>query len=173
MRVGYLTGERIYLRPLEEADQETATAWFDSPFPINGTRAKTFLDEQPVHWWDQSDHTLVIARVEDDSPIGGLNLWSENRRIVVLRFHMAPVLDDVDALRAEAVRIVVPWLRDEHEYMVVELYTADDEPETVAAAEGVGMKLAYRLREFLARPGGRVDELSYVATNPRWEVRDA
>ncbi len=173
MRVGYLTGEHIYLRPLEEADQETATAWFASPFPINATRAKTFFDEQPAHWWDQESHTLVIARVDDDTPVGGLKISSEHRRMAALRFHMAPVLEDADPLRAEALRIVVPWLRDEHEYMVVELITADDEVETIAAAEDLGMKLCIRLREFIARPGGRVDELSYVATNPRWEVRDA
>ena len=40
-------------------------------------------------------------------------------------------------------------------------------------ALSLGMTLSVRFREAVARPGGRVDRLTYQALNPRWEVRDA
>jgi RimJ/RimL family protein N-acetyltransferase len=174
MQVVYLTGENIYLRPLVEEDADHATAWYNSPFPINAGRAKGILEEHQSEWWEQTDVTLVIARTENDEPIGGMKLSTgSSRRTAKLRFHMAPALPEADELRAEAVRIVVPWLRDEHEMMVVSLHVAADEVVTVAAAEELDMQLSVRLREFVARAGARVDELIYEALNPRWEVRDA
>jgi RimJ/RimL family protein N-acetyltransferase len=82
-------------------------------------------------------------------------------------------LPDTDELRAEVVRMVIPWLRDEHEFMVVRLFVAENATETIAAIDEVGMQLAARLREFLAAPGGRIDELAYEALNPRWELPHA
>lgn len=173
MYPGYLTGKKVRLRAPVEADKDCATAWFDSPFPINASRAATFFEEMPGKWWEQPALTLVIARVETDEVVGGLRLTNSDRRTTSMSFHMAPVLPDADELRADAVRIVVPWLRDEHEYMVVRLHIGADATETVAAAEQLGMRLGVRLREFLAGPGGRVDRLCYEALNPRWEVQDA
>ncbi len=173
MRVAYLTGDLVHLRPFIEEDVDSATAWFDSPFPINASRAKKFLDDQPEFWWVQPEFTLIIARIEDDEVVGGLKLRTSNRRSVSLRFHLAPSAMDADALRADAIRIAVPWLRDEHEMMVVRLRVAADEAETIAAAESLGMQPNVRLREFVARGGTRVDEIVYEALNPRWEVKDA
>ncbi len=173
MRVGYLTGSKVRLRPLVEEDKERATAWFDSQFPINASRVSTFFDDIPALWWEDPVFSLVIERAENDEVVGGLRLTNSDRRTTSLLFHMAPVLPDADALRADALRVVVPWLRDEHEYMVVRLYIGADASETIATAEQLGMQLSVRLREFLASPGGRVDRLCYEALNPRWEVRDA
>jgi len=40
MRAVYLTGEHLYIRAMVAADMERATAWFDSPFPVNAVRAE-------------------------------------------------------------------------------------------------------------------------------------
>lgn len=173
MRVGYLTGQRIHIRPPVEEDKECATAWFNSVFPINASRAATFLEDQTFPWWAATEFTFVVARTEDDVVIGSVNLNISDWRAVSLRVHMAPSLPNADELRAEVIRMVVPWLRDEHEFMVVRLFVAADQPETIAASEDLGMLLAVRLREFIAVPGGRVDELAYEALNPRWEVPHA
>ena len=87
-----------------------------------------------------------------------------------LRLHLAPWLDDADAWRAEALGLVVPWLRDEGEMMVISVAIDADQPRTLAAATALGMVETARLRERVARPGGRVDEFRYQALNPRWEV---
>lgn len=173
MRVGYLTGEHIHLRPPEEEDRACATAWFESVFPIDASRATLFLEDHPFPWWLATDFTLIIARSDDDQVVGSLRVSSSNHRTASLRFHMAPALPRADALRAEALRIAIPWLRDEHEYMVVRLFIPENASETIAAAEALGMELSVRLREFIAVPGGRVDELAYEALNRRWEVPHA
>ena len=173
MRVGYLTGQRIHLRPPIEEDKECATAWYRSVFPINASRATAFLEEQTFPIWTETEFTLVIARVDDDVVIGGVKLSVADWRTVTVRIHMAPSLPAADELRAEVLRMVVPWLRDEHEFMVVRLFIAADQTETIAAADQLGMQLGVRLREFIAIPGGRVDELAYEALNPRWEVPHA
>lgn len=173
MRVGYLTGELVYLRPPVEEDADRATAWFFSPFPINATRAKTELEEHPAIWYGMEAFTLIIVRTSDDQVVGGLSISTSGHRDAFVRFHMAPTLEDAGTLQADAVRVVVPWLRDEHELMVVRLNVAADEAETIASAEELGMRLQVRLREFIARGGTRVDALVYEALNPRWEVPDA
>lgn len=173
MRVGYLTGAKVRLRPLIEEDKDCATAWFDSLFPINASRASVFFDEIKAFWWNEDAITLVIERIDDGEVIGSLCMTNSNRRTTSMTFHMAPVMTDEDALRADALRVVVPWLRDEHEFMVVRLHIAADARETIMAAEELGMQLSARLREFVARPGYRVDRLCYEALNPRWEVRSA
>ncbi len=173
MQVVYLTGERIYLRAPVEEDAEHAVAWFDSPFPINGSRAKTFFEEQPSFWWDADAFQLIMARTENDQLVGGVSLESSDWRTGSIRFHMAPALDDADALRSEALRLVIPWLSEEHEFMVARVHLAADESATIAAAEELGMQPSVRLREWFARGGTRVDAIVYEALNPRWEVRDA
>jgi RimJ/RimL family protein N-acetyltransferase len=173
MRVGYLTGERIHIRPPVEEDKTCATAWFNSLFPINASRANVFLEEQTFPFWNASEFTFIIARVDDDVVVGSVNLGISDWRAVTVRIHMAPSLAEADEFRAEAIRMVVPWLRDEHEFMVVRVFLPADQETAIAATVDLGMQLSVRLREFVAVAGGRVDELAYEALNPRWEVPDA
>ena len=86
---------------------------------------------------------------------------------------MAPACQDADAIRAAALGLLVHWLRDEGEVMAVTVEVAADEPATIAAAESAGMVRNATLREWFARPAGRVDCHLYQALNPRWEVQGA
>ena len=158
-----------------EADKERGAAWLDETFPVNEGRAEAALkEEHRGHWWSRSDRRLAIALGEDDEVVGSARVATgDGRRTCHLHFQMAPWRDDTDALRGEALGLLVRWLRDETELMVVTLEVAVDQPATIAAAEAVGMVQNARLREWYARPGGRVDCLIYEALNPRWEVRDA
>lgn len=174
LRAVYLTGRRVYLRAMQKEDGELGAAWLDDTFPVNAGRAEKTLEEDAASSWPVPKRRLAIGRVEGDEVIGGVLISStDSFRTGSIALTMAPWLLDADALRAETVRLVVPWLRDESEMMVVSLAAAADEPETIAAAEELGMARAARLREWYARPGGRVDCLLYEALNPRWEVRDA
>jgi RimJ/RimL family protein N-acetyltransferase len=175
LRAVYLTGPRVYLRALQKEDGEQGAAWLDGTFPVNAGRAEKTLEEDAASsTWPVPKRRLAIARVEGDEVIGGLLITSSDSfRTGWIALTMAPWVMDPDAIRAETLRLVVPWLRDESEMMVVTLAAAADEPETIAAAEELGMGRAARLREWYARPGGRVDCLLYEALNPRWEVRDA
>ncbi len=101
-----------------------------------------------------------------------MDVDSPARRRGWVRFHLAPWLPspEADELRAEALRLCVPWLRDEVELMTVTIPIGADETATLAAAEAVGMIQGARLREHLFRPNGRVDLFYYQALNPRWAV---
>src|SRR5262249_49053446 len=154
-------------------DRERAAAWLDSTFPVNAARAEKALEE--AHRPEaRGGRRLAIARTEDDEVVGGVQVSSgDSWRRCGLAFSMAPWRQGAGALRAEPLRLLVHWLRDETEVMVVTVDLAADETETIATAEALDMARSARLREWYGRPGSRVDCLRYQALNPRWEVRDA
>jgi RimJ/RimL family protein N-acetyltransferase len=174
LRPVYLRGRGVYLRAMVKDDKERGTAWYDGRLPVNAARAEKVLEEEHKHTWDRMRRRLAIVRTEDDDVVGSALVLSWNRlRTCRLDIRMAPWLQDADALRAEALGLLVHWLRDEMELMVVTVEVAADEPATIAAAEALGMAQTARHREWYGRPDGRVDCLLYQALNPRWEVRDA
>jgi RimJ/RimL family protein N-acetyltransferase len=157
-----------------EADKERGAAWLDATFPVNAARAEAALKEEHEASWRRPVHRLAIALDGDGEVVGSARVSSYDRqRTCRLEFEMAPWRDDADALRAEALGLLVRWLRDGTELMVVTVELPADQPATIAAAEAVGMVRNARLREWFGTPGGRVDCLVYEALNPRWEVRDA
>lgn len=175
LRAVYLTGPTVYLRALVEADKEHAAAWLDDTFPVNAPAAESRLQEEHGQpWWNRSGLRLAIVRRDGDTVVGGVQVWwGSEARWCTAQFSMAPWEQDADGLRAAALGIVVHWLRDEFEAMVVGITIAADQTETVRAAEELGMEAHGRLREWFARPGSRVDALVYEALNPNWLVRDA
>ncbi len=174
MRAAYLTGAQVYLRALVADDKATVATWFAGPFPSNATQGERWLkDVYSDEWGANRPRYLVIVRAEDDRPIGGVALTVRENRRGLVHFAMAPWLAEADALRAEALRLLVPWVRDDLELMTLELYLAADEATTRAMAEELGLREGARLREFVARPGGRADRLLYQALNTPWRVADA
>jgi RimJ/RimL family protein N-acetyltransferase len=171
MRVVYLTGEHVYIRPLVAADSEHAAAWFASLFPVNATRAAAWLAEEQANAWDRWARHYAMARVADDAVVGGVTFHTDERKGTLL-FHMASWLPDADTLRAEALALLVRWVRDDLELMTVVAHIAADEPETIAAAERLGMTTNARLREHIARPDHRVDLLIYQALFTPWRAAD-
>jgi hypothetical protein len=170
MRPNYLTGERIFLRALRKEDAATASAWHPGPLPVNAPAAEAFLKERHTSAWGPSDPLfLAIVRTEDDAVVGGVELEHPLGRIVYAVVRVGPWRTDAeaDAIQADALRLLVPWLRDGAEAMVVTVPIAADRPLTIAAAEELRMVRGTRLRQFVARPGGRVDLLEYQALNPR------
>lgn len=174
LRPPYLTGPSIYVRSMVEEDKEHGAAWLGDPFPVNASQAeKVLTDEHKGATW-RRQRRYAIARVDGDEVVGGaLVESSDGQRTCWVNLHMAPWVAEADALRGEALGILVRWLRDESELMVVSIDLADDQTETIASAEAAGMIRTAQLREWYARPGGRADRLVYQALNPRWEVRDA
>lgn len=175
MRPPHLTGQRIFLRPLLPDDQEHAAAWFDSPFPINASRAEAFFKEEIASsaWGPPERLHLAVVCTASEEIVGGVRIEEPGGRTGEIHVRVAPWVSDGDDVRAEALRLLVPWLRDEVEQMTVTVPVPADEVATIAVLEGLGMVQAARLREHVARPGARVDLLLYQALSPGWEVRDA
>lgn len=166
MRATYLTGERIYLRAMTIEDKEHSAAWFAGPFPIDAERAEKFLKEEHSSLYSRNRH-LIIALTDTDEIVGALHMVT-NGRGADTWFSIAPWRDDADSLQADALRLVIPWLRDEAIMVATDTEIPADCTETIAAAEALGMRLAVRLREHVARPGQRVDMLLYQALGSAW-----
>ena len=170
LRATFLTGDLVYIRALLLEDKEHATAWFRGPFPVNAARAEEFLRDEHKSLEPQEQH-LAIVRTDGDEVIGGVTLWTD-RRLAFLSFKMAAWIPDADQCRAEALRLLIPWLRDEAELMMTDVPIAADEPLSIAAAEALGMVRTATLRQWLARPYGRADEYHFEALNPKWRVEE-
>jgi RimJ/RimL family protein N-acetyltransferase len=175
MKPPFLTGERIYLRAMMMEDKDHATAWFNSPFPVNAVRAETFLKEEIKETWGARRRYFAIVRLEDDRIIGGLKFKSWDFRAADITITMAPHLSpaEADGYKAETLRLFLPHMRDEHEFMAQTVEIAEDETACIAAADEMGLFYGARLRRYLARPDGRADLLVYQALNPKWEAPDA
>ncbi len=72
----FLTGERVYLRPVEMPDLDRFVAWFNdpmvrltltSPFPLNSLREREFLEKL---YKDNRDVVLAVVAKEGDVHIG-------------------------------------------------------------------------------------------------------
>jgi RimJ/RimL family protein N-acetyltransferase len=168
MRAVYLTGDDFYLRAMVLDDKDHAVGWFNSLIPIDAVAAETLLKELHECGWDEPDEMcLAVVRSSDDEIIGSVVIEDQNRRTAWLNIRSAPSVEDGERLRAKVLELTVPWLRDELEILVTRVEIPEDEPLMLAAAERLGMEHAIRLREYLARPGGRVDVLGYQALNPK------
>lgn len=183
MRPPYLSTERLTLRAMVAADAEVATSWFPAPFPVSAGHAARWLVDahRSSPWDDPATLWLAILRHGSDGDesrvdvVGAVRLLHPRARTSDISFHLAPRLthEEADALQAGVVRLVVPWVRDELEAMVLTLSIGADQPDSIAAAEALGMIQAARLREHVARPGRRADLLWYQALNPRGRGADA
>jgi RimJ/RimL family protein N-acetyltransferase len=170
MRPAWLTGEQVYLRAMLAGDKDVVSAWFPDPYPVSPERAEQLLREWITNPWQERQY-LAICRTSDDEVVGSTRLviWG---RIGRVRFKMGPLVPDAEALQAEALTLLVPWMRDEMELIATTFTFASDLAQVVAAAERSGLVFGARLREFVARPGHRVDLLLYDALNPRYVRSD-
>lgn len=151
---------------MQESDKDYSSSWFDAPFPADASRAETFIKDENKGP-EARKKQLIIALNSDDTIVGRLTMWV-NGRIADIWFQMDPVRDDNDTLQAEVLGLVIPWLVDEASLLCVTFSVPADESETIAAAESLGMVPSVRLREQIARPGYRVDEIFYQALGTAW-----
>lgn len=179
MRVSYLTGRVIALRPLVMDDKKVASAWHPSPYPIDASKAEEWLKESHKSIWPRETHYALVRlagaatpEAGDDEIVGSLKVWADPRHATVT-LHVAPWVEDAGAVRADAIRTVVPWLHDEREILVTTLVLAGDDAEGIAAAGEAGMEETVRLRQHIARPGGRTDKLYFQKVNRSWRFDDA
>lgn len=178
----YLSMERLALRAIIAGDAANASSWFPGPFPVSSERVGEWLTEQHrMSPWDEPAHLwLAIVRRShvDISPVdemaGSVRLGMPRARTSTIAVHLDPAHEPevADQIQAEVIGLVVPRMRDELRTMVVSLGTASDQPRRIAAAGGLGMIRAARIREHIARAGHRLDLLWYQALAPAAQVPD-
>lgn len=169
---GFLVGETLYLRAFEPADAAYPAAWHFSPYPITRVRAEKVLKEELTKQADRGRATYVACRRRDDVPVGAVSADESDRRTAYLKLRADPALGDSGVeVRAEILRIIVPWLATERNSMVIWAELDGPAPAEIAAAEAVGMRPAGRLREAIWRDGARVDQWIYELLHPFWIER--
>jgi len=170
----FLRGERLYLRALRASDADRSVAWRFSPFPISARKAAEWLektvpeDSEKQVWW------LLACRVSDDAPVGAawLDLQGDWPSAWV-RLHADPARDDADrqAIKADMVRLLIPWLGGERGAMSITIDLDGSEPAVLAAAAELGMRPAYRIRDGFWRDGAHRDWVTMQWLNPWWTAR--
>ena len=170
MKTVYLNGASVYLRAMLADDKARTIAWYRSPLPLNAAFGESHLKEIHQSMWDATRRQYAIVRNSDDDIVGGaiVSVTTGDRKASVA-FHMAPLLANADSLRADALRVVVPWLIEDHNMRRVDVTIASSDLETIREAENLGMFAGVRVRQFWLRPEGRVDAIIYQLLNPNME----
>ena len=168
----FLVGETLYLRGLELGDAKRASAWRATPFPMPAERAEEILKKEIPSQAERWTMTLLACRRADDEPVGATRVQVEGWRTATVWLHANPVFGPAaEAVRAEILGLVVPWLSAERQLMAVWADLDAGELPVVAAAEALGMRPAYRLRQALWRDGRRHDQICYELLHPAWLER--
>jgi RimJ/RimL family protein N-acetyltransferase len=173
-RQAILRGETLYLRALDAEDAATASAWRDTPWPVPAKQTEAWLEKEIPENDAQRQWRLIACRLDGDAPVG--SAWIDDLDdwpTTWVRLHAAPLLsgDERQAVLAEMLGALVPWLGGERGAMSIELDADSRDAGLLAAAESLGMRVAYRLREGFWRDGERGDWVTMQWLNPAWLAR--
>jgi diamine N-acetyltransferase len=121
MRMPFLVGETIYLRPLESDDGPDAARWFRGAetegrlaggLPVSEEAARRLIETLTR---DERQVGMAVARRADDRVVGVIRLYRLNpqRRSGGYRLALAPTSDlgrgGVDAITRQATRLVLAY----------------------------------------------------------------
>ncbi|HYO28992.1 MAG TPA: GNAT family protein [Thermomicrobiales bacterium] len=169
----YLVGPEIYLRPPRADDAGRSVAWRESPFPASSKVAGKYLEEDVPKEAGKGVLRLVACRKSDDEPVGSATVdFREDWPTAYGRLHASPWLAEAGpATKAEMLGLLVPWLADERGAVSVAFDLDGGERAVGDAAEVLGMRPAFRIREAIWRDGGRHDWAAYQKLHPAWMAR--
>ena len=169
----FLVGETIYFRPIELDDAATASVWRGKPFPVPAEVVEAQIKEQlEVDDPDELHERMVLiaCRRSDDRPVGSVEVLNEGWRFGELLPHIDSLatLAEQDALIAECLCILVPWMLHERHLMTVMVEDTRARPEVERAVLAMGGRLTARHREANLIDGQRFDAIHYQFFNHRW-----
>lgn len=167
----WLRDGAIGLRAPSLDDADHVAAWYEGAFPIAPDTAGELLREQEtIPWGANPTIRLMIVDLQTQDVVGGALVEHADRRVSEIRITVGGPAPSPERQRISAVvlRLLVPWVMDELDMMTTRIDVPADETILIAAALGLGMREAVRLREHIARPSGRVDLLMLELVNPAW-----
>lgn len=163
----YLVGDTIYLRRIELADAPFGMAWRGVRYPQSPDRVETWIKEEMAK--DRDAAWYGIVRKADDRVVGSARVGRAGGMAVGLTLRVDPLLGDRGlAFKAEALKLLAPWVVEEQHRPMLLMFQAADEPAMIAAALEIGMRQTARFRARIARDSERVDELVFQYLSPRW-----
>ncbi len=167
----------LFLRPVEPEDAPSAPRWWPEPWPLPAEvveeKLKNQLGSDPDAEADAQ--RMLICRRSDDRPIGSVFFEYDSEYACFLRFTHDPLrtLDQWAAAEAEVMTAFLPWMLEKRNLLKVyteHTWPTGDHPLVVAAAEQIGMRRCFRLREAGSWRGQRFDWIGYELLDPRWIV---
>jgi RimJ/RimL family protein N-acetyltransferase len=169
-----LVGESIYLRSPALADAASVMTWLDLPWPMSARRAEAWLEKEVPGSSGNGEWRLIACRRSDDAPVG--SAWineKDDAPCAWVRLHAGPLLDagSRESILAEMLGIIVGWLGGEVGAMAIEVDLVGSDSAVLAAADALGMRRSYRLREGFWRDGALHDWVTVQWFNPAWLER--
>lgn len=181
MKVTYYEGERIYLRPLELADEPRFRVWVNDPanwstlgkaFPTNERREREFLEKL----YETNDQCLlgVVVR-EADRLIGSVSLRDMHpvNRCGTFGLLVGDLEQQGKGYGSEATRLMVRMGFEEFNLNRIQLSVMAHHERAVRLYERAGFVLEGRSREAYFRQGRYVDALRYAILRSDWEKQAA
>lgn len=163
----FLVGGDVYLRRIEPADAAVGMAWRGVRYPQSPDRVETWIKDEMAK--DRDAAWYAIVRKTDDRVVGSARVGQAGGMSASLTLTVDPLLGDRGLdLKAEALKLLAPWIVDEQHRPMLLMFQASDEPRMIAAAGEIGMRQTARFRERIERDGTRVDELVFQYLNSRW-----
>ncbi len=163
----FLVGDTIYLRRIETADAPFGMSWRGVRYPQSPDRVETWIKEEMAK--DRYAAWYAIARKVDDRVVGSARVGRAGGMSASLNLRVDPLLGDRGLqLKAEALKLLAPWVVEEQHRPMLIMDQAADEPSVIAAALEIGMRQTARFRERIARDSERVDELVFQYLSPHW-----
>jgi hypothetical protein len=173
----WLRDDRYGLRAPVPADAEVAGAWYEGAFPISPEAARALLEEQEaIAWGGNPTIRLVVTKLDTGTVVGGALVERQDNRVAKLQITAGGpdrAGEAAQRLRATVLRLLVPWVMGELNMMTAVIDVPADEAIVIDAARELGLVEVVRLRDHIARPGGRVDLLMLERVNSRWGRGDA
>lgn len=160
----YLVGPNLYLRAVEEADAASEPSWRQSWFP----RARAVSEAKIEDDYADGDTTLVVVRASHDVAVGSALIWFDGSWAFVLPYAANWLTaDEAEAVMAEIVSLVLPFLVDEGGIIAALTEIPSGLPVVAAALEEIGARFCYRSREAMMHRGERRDWLAYQYFNKK------
>jgi RimJ/RimL family protein N-acetyltransferase len=163
----WLTGETVYLRPVEKDHAAHSIAISRSPYPQSSSRVESWIEEDLDGETAGKNHFTILRRA-GDRPVGVIQLYDDVPRATLVATVPALYGDAGQVWKAEAVAILTRWLIDERQVPSVMIALPATEEIVAASLRADGYRLMSRFREKLLIDGVRVDELVLQAFNAEW-----
>lgn len=141
-----LTGERIYLSPMNVDDAETYARWLSDPAVTDGlgSTAKLIGSVGERKWIEsnQSDYQLAIIRKEDDKLLGncGINEYNPMRRTAEVGLFIGDAENRGKGYGTETLKLLVKFCFDQLNLVNVMLKVFSFNEQAIACYEKVGFK---------------------------------
>ncbi len=165
----FLVGEEIYLRRIEKADAQLTVSWRETLFPLAPERTESWIAEDSHK---ERRAYYAIVRKSDDRIVGSLvgERWDIANYV---HGYVDPLFGEQGlAWKAEAFRLILPWMVDEQHRVSLHVSVAGDEAPVIAALLEAGAREVARSPQLLMRVGGeRVDLVRFEYLNRQWVER--